>query len=58
MDFPANSEDFEFAKKFWELATGLLADKKLKVHPVKLGSGGLDGVLDGMQQLKDGKVVV
>jgi hypothetical protein len=26
------------------------------VHPVKLGSGGLEGVLDGLDQLKEGKV--
>jgi hypothetical protein len=56
MDMPAKPQDFEFAKTFWELATKLLASQQLTVHPVKVGSGGLEGVLDGMNQLKEGKV--
>jgi hypothetical protein len=38
------------------LATKLLASQQLTVHPAKVGSGGLEGVLDGMNQLKEGKV--
>jgi hypothetical protein len=56
MDMPAKPQDFEFAKTFWELATKLLASQQLTVHPVKTGKGGLEGVLDGMNQLKEGKV--
>jgi hypothetical protein len=56
MDMPAKPQDFEFAKTFWELATKLLASQQLTVHPVKTGKGGLEGVLDGMYQLKEGKV--
>jgi hypothetical protein len=56
MDMPAKPQDFEFAKTFWELATKLLASQQLTVHPTQVGSGGLEGVLDGLDQLKEGKV--
>jgi hypothetical protein len=56
MDMPAKPQDFEFAKSFWDLATKLIASQQLTVHPVKVGSGGLNGVLDGLNQLKEGKV--
>lgn len=55
-DVPAKPEDFEFAKTFWDLSTKLLADKKITVHPPKVGKEGLKGVFDGLQQLKEGKV--
>lgn len=34
----------------------LVASKQISVHPPKLGKGGLEGVLDGLQQLREGKV--
>jgi hypothetical protein len=55
-DFPASKEDFEFGKKFWDISTELLASKQVKVHPVQKEKGGLQGVLDGMKQMKEGKV--
>jgi len=56
MDFPASKEDFEFAKMFWELSTKLVASKQISVHPPKVGKGGLKGVLEGMQEMREGKV--
>lgn len=56
MDVPAKLQDFEFAKKFWDLATKLLASQQLVMHPVEVGSNGLAGVLDGLNRLKAGKV--
>lgn len=56
MDMPAKPEDFEFGKTFWELATKLLTSQQLTVHPTKVGSGGLQGVLNGLEELKSGKV--
>lgn len=53
---PAKPEDLAFAEKFWAVAEPLLAQGKIKVHPPKVGKGGLQGVLDGLQQLKEGKV--
>jgi hypothetical protein len=56
VDVPAKRQDFEFAKKFWNLATDFLARKQVIVHPVKVGSGGLAGVLGGLDKLKEGEV--
>jgi len=55
-EFPAKPEDFEFGKKFWKLATDLLEKRKYKVHQIELRSGGLEGVLKGLDDLKDGRV--
>jgi NADPH:quinone reductase-like Zn-dependent oxidoreductase len=56
MTFPASSEDFEFARKFWELSTTLFAEGKLKVHTPEVRSGGLSGVFSGLEDLKQNKV--
>lgn len=56
MQIPAKPEDFEFGKKFWDLSTKLFAEKKVSVHPPKVGGEGLKGCFDGMQQLKEGNV--
>jgi hypothetical protein len=56
MNVPAKPQDFEFAKEFWDMATKLLSSQQLIVHPVKVGSNGLDGVLDGLNKLKEGNV--
>jgi hypothetical protein len=53
---PAKLQDFEFAKEFWDLTTELLTGQQIVVHPVEVGSGGLAGVLDGLNKLKEGKV--
>ena len=52
----AKPEDKEFASMFWDIAEKLLADGKVKVHSPKICSGGLQGVLDGLQLLKEDKV--
>lgn len=53
---PAVPEDFEFGKKIFSIAEKLLAEGKLKTHPEKVGPKGLEGVLEGMQDMKDDKV--
>ena len=53
---PAIPEDFEFAKKFFDLTEKLLAEGKLKTHPAKVGEKGLEGALKGMEDMKNGKV--
>jgi hypothetical protein len=55
---PAKPEDFEFGKMFWELSRGLLEEGKLKVHKPavnKYGTG-FEGILKGMEAMKEGKV--
>ncbi|EMC98222.1 hypothetical protein BAUCODRAFT_66865 [Baudoinia panamericana UAMH 10762] len=56
MDFPPVPEDFEFAKKFFDITEKLLAEGKLKTHEEQVGPHGLQGVLEGFQQMKEGKV--
>lgn len=54
--FEACEEDFLFAKKFFSITEKLLAEGKLEAHPDKLGAGGLEGALKGMEEQKAGKV--
>ncbi|RDL36909.1 Uncharacterized protein BP5553_06261 [Venustampulla echinocandica] len=54
--FPASKEDFEFGKYWFELTEKLLKEGKLKNHPAKVGDGGLDGVLKGLNDMQNGKV--
>lgn len=57
-EFPPREDEFEFGKKFSELGTGLLRDGKVKtVRPiVNQGGKGLEGVLEGLDELRQGKV--
>ncbi|RMZ89751.1 hypothetical protein DV736_g3003, partial [Chaetothyriales sp. CBS 134916] len=53
---PAIPEDFEFAKKFFDLTERLIKDGKLKTHPEKIGPNGLRGALDGLKDMQQEKV--
>lgn len=57
-EMQAKPEDFEFAKTFWELSRELLQDGKLKVHrpSVNKYGKGLEGVLEGMDAMRKGKI--
>lgn len=55
-EIPANSEDHEFAVHFTKLVQELLSQGELTVHPVSLQQGGLDGVLDGVNKMREGSV--
>jgi NADPH:quinone reductase-like Zn-dependent oxidoreductase len=52
---PANQEDYEFGVKFWKAAEELINSGKVKTHPT-LVRDGLEGVPQGLNDLKDGKV--
>lgn len=54
-DFPASVDDYEFAKKWTSLAEKLIAEGKIKPQPKRVGTG-LEGILDGLEELKAGKV--
>jgi hypothetical protein len=49
-------EDFKFAKTFMELAEKVLGEGLVKCHPLDLRHGGLEGILEGLADLKGGKV--
>lgn len=53
---PAAPEDAQYAVEFLGLTEKLLAEGKLKAHTPKVGAGGLEGVLQGLDDLKTGKV--
>jgi len=55
-NFPADASDYEFGQAFWKMTKGLFAEGKLKVHPPDIRGGGLEGVLEGLEELKLGKV--
>ncbi|KAI2464693.1 oxidoreductase-like protein [Annulohypoxylon bovei var. microspora] len=56
MEWTSTPADFEFASKFWSLTENLLAQGKLKAHPVSLREGGLDGILGGLDEMKENGV--
>jgi NADPH:quinone reductase-like Zn-dependent oxidoreductase len=53
---PTNPKHYEFATKFFKLAEGLLAEDKLKPHPIEIRPQGLGGVLSGLEDLRSEKV--
>ena len=52
---PGNSDDYEFGKRMYDVAEKLFQDGKIKVHPPKVSNVGLEGVFDGLQEVKSGK---
>jgi hypothetical protein len=53
--FKANPDALAYAVAFFPVAERLWAEGKVKPHPQKLGPGGLGGVLEGLQILREGK---
>ncbi|KAF2735834.1 zinc-binding oxidoreductase [Polyplosphaeria fusca] len=54
-NFPANKDDFDFGVKFWRLSEDLINSGKIKTHPADV-RGGLDDIIQGLEDLKAGKV--
>ena len=53
---PAKPEHYEHTKMFWPLTEKLISDGQLKPHPIEVGKEGLEGVLEGLQKSREGKV--
>ena len=53
---PAQPDDRAFSERFCGIFAELLCAGKIKVHPPRVGSCGLQGVLEGLQLLRDGLV--
>ncbi|KAK5154467.1 hypothetical protein LTS14_006602 [Recurvomyces mirabilis] len=53
--YPAQPKDFVFAKRWVESAERLWEQGKWKCHPEKLLPGGLQGAVQGMQAMREGK---
>lgn len=56
MKFDAAPQETEFGAKFWEMSAGFLKDGKIKVHPIQVNKGGLNGILEGFELMKADKV--
>ncbi|KAF2154561.1 GroES-like protein [Myriangium duriaei CBS 260.36] len=48
--------EFEWLKEFWRRSTELFRDGKVKVHPLEVRKSGLEGISEGLDDLRDGKV--
>ena len=55
-EFPASKEDLEHGIEWSILMEKLLAEGKISVHNPDVRKGGLEGVLEGMQEMREGKV--
>ncbi|KAF2099072.1 putative zinc-binding oxidoreductase ToxD [Rhizodiscina lignyota] len=53
--FEAKPDALAYAVGFFPIAEKLWAERKWKPHPQRLGPGGLQGVLEGLQILREGK---
>jgi NADPH:quinone reductase-like Zn-dependent oxidoreductase len=54
--FPAVQEDYEFGVKFWRITEDLINSGKIKAHNVEVRPGGLEGIPQGLEDLKQNKV--
>ncbi|PLB40442.1 zinc-binding alcohol dehydrogenase family protein [Aspergillus candidus] len=54
--FEASAEDLAFSRRFWALAEGLFAEGKVVPHAMRVGEGGLRGVLEGLEEMRAGRV--
>ncbi|KAL9046836.1 MAG: hypothetical protein Q9214_000434 [Letrouitia sp. 1 TL-2023] len=55
-EFPPSKTDEDFATGFFELVEKLVAEGKIKAHPSLVREGGLEGVLEGLNDLREKKV--
>ncbi|KAF2015280.1 putative zinc-binding oxidoreductase ToxD [Aaosphaeria arxii CBS 175.79] len=53
---PAQPDHYDFTKKWTEFAEKLRLEGKWKAHRQEVRDGGFEGILGGMQDMKDGKV--
>ncbi|KAL9115284.1 MAG: hypothetical protein Q9187_007340 [Circinaria calcarea] len=49
-------DHFEMGVMFWSLNAKLLAEGKIKTHPITVREGGLQGIPDGINDVGTGKV--
>ncbi|KAJ4298205.1 hypothetical protein N0V90_006104 [Kalmusia sp. IMI 367209] len=54
--FPARPDDYVFAKKWMPFAGELIEQGKIKPHRVEAREGGFEGILSGLEDMKDGKI--
>lgn len=55
-DVPAKPDHYLFARKWADIADEILMQGLIKVHPSKVMEGGLDGILEGLDLMRNDKV--
>lgn len=53
---PSLPEDFDFAKNFFQITEEMFLANTLKTHPEQVGENGLQGALEGMEDMKNDKI--
>jgi threonine dehydrogenase-like Zn-dependent dehydrogenase len=53
--FTDNQKHADFQSKWWDIARTLLAAGRVRTHPVSLRPNGLEGVIEGLNIMKEGK---
>ncbi|TLD32444.1 putative zinc-binding oxidoreductase ToxD [Venturia nashicola] len=54
--FEANPDDLAFSSKFSALSQKLIEEKKIRAHRYEVREGGLDGILGGLDDMRNGKI--
>lgn len=54
--FEANPDDLAFSSKFSAVSQKLIEEKKIRAHRHEAREGGLDGILAGLEDMKNGKI--
>lgn len=52
----ASPEDRRFMETFYRVAETILAQGRLQTMPVEMGKGGLEGIINGISLVRDGKI--
>jgi hypothetical protein len=55
-EWPFAPEDYDVAKRFTVVAEELLEQGKITPHPATVRDGGLEAILAGMEDIKNGKI--
>lgn len=56
ISYEAKPEALAFGREWYETAEKLWVEGKWEPHPQRMGAGGLLGLLDGMQEMREGLV--
>jgi hypothetical protein len=55
-EWPFVENEFEFVKRFVLFMERLLEEGKIKSHPATVREGGLEGIVQGMEDIRLGKI--
>lgn len=54
--FAAKPQDLAFSTKFSELSQKLIEENRIKAHRHEVREGGLDGILTGLDDMRNGRI--